>query len=85
MATYRVVTTGLPMPERINEAWQGPKLPGGLRPVAWRNAWTRAGETGKWGRVFGERRTMPTPEWVRVSQRELDERAKFAKRLAQAA
>lgn len=62
MRVHRVITTGLPMPATI-KGDQGPRLQGGLPPVAWRNSWTRAGDTGKYARVAGEARTMPDKGW----------------------
>lgn len=62
MQVHRVRSTGMPMPPTVKPD-QGRKLPGGLPPVAFRNAWSRAGETGKYARVFGERRTMPDRGW----------------------
>lgn len=62
MRVHRVTNTGLPMPAPIKPD-QGRKLPGGLPPIAYRNAWTRAGETGRYARVHGERRTMPDKGW----------------------
>lgn len=79
MRIHRVITTGLPMPATI-KGDQGPRLQGGLPPVAWRNGWTRAGDTGRYARVHGERRTMPTPEWVTLSDSEMRDRARFAAR-----
>ena len=62
MRVHRVRSTGIPLPPTIKPD-QGRKLPGGLPPVAGRNSWARAGETGRSARVFGERRTRPDQGW----------------------
>lgn len=62
MRVHRIKSTSIPLPPAI-KGEQGRRLPGGLPPVAWRNAWARAGETGRSARVFGERRTMPDKGW----------------------
>lgn len=62
MRVHRVITTFIPMPPKVT-GQQCARLPGGLPPVAWRNSWARAGETGRSARVFGERRTMPDKGW----------------------
>lgn len=62
MRVHRVKSTGIPLPP-LRQGELGARKPGGLPPVAWRNAWTRAGETGRYARVHGERRTMPDQGW----------------------
>jgi hypothetical protein len=62
MRVHTVKSTGLPLPPPI-KGDQGARKPGGLPPTQWRNAWSRAGETGRFARVFGERRTMPDRGW----------------------
>lgn len=62
MRVHRIKSTSIPLPPTI-KGEQGPRLQGGLPPVPWRNAWTRAGDTGRYARVAGEQRTLPDKGW----------------------
>jgi hypothetical protein len=63
MRVHTVKSTGLHIPPAPIKGTKGPKLQGGLPPVAWRNSWSRASDTGRYARVAGEARTMPDKGW----------------------